>query len=183
MKSVFLLALFTAQAVLGATVTLFGFQPHNLPRNAVSLKAAGVGPDGATTYIEEIYQTAVGYGDPQDTNTFTAPTAIRTLHATLVADATLYRYSMLPATAPDGVQAFGVIENCTLDGKGAGGCVALAWEDGGETTTTTFSGPVAPFYTLTIDGGSTTRNGGTRISIPVVLLVLLLGFNSLVEFL
>ncbi|KAK7016902.1 hypothetical protein R3P38DRAFT_2412012, partial [Favolaschia claudopus] len=151
-------------------VTLFGFQPNDLPHNAVSLEAAGVGPDGATTYIEKIYQIAVAYGDPQSTNTFTAPTAIRTLHATLIADATLYRYSMLPTTAPDGVQAFGVIENCTLDGKGAGTCVALAWEDGGKTTTTTFSGPVAPFYTLIVDGGSSTRNGGIRISVPVLLL-------------
>ncbi|KAK7023186.1 hypothetical protein R3P38DRAFT_3537308 [Favolaschia claudopus] len=88
-----------------------------------------------------------------------------------------------PPPAPDGVQAFGVIENCTLDGKGAGTCVALAWEDGEETTTTTFSGPVSPFYTLTVDGGSSTRNGGIGISVPVLCLGLLLGFNSLAEIL
>jgi hypothetical protein len=74
--------------------------------------------------------------------------------ATLVADASVYRYSMLPTAGPYGIDAFGVLETCTLDGRGGGSCVAQGWADGGETVTTTFTGPVAPFYTLTVDASN-----------------------------
>ncbi|KAJ6482675.1 hypothetical protein C8R45DRAFT_1002137 [Mycena sanguinolenta] len=149
------------------TVTLFGFQPNGYPANAVSLSAAGVGPDGATTYVEEIFQTAVVYGDPQTTGT-DSQIPVQTLHATLVADASVYRYTMLPATNVDGVVGFGVVETCTLDGKGGGQCVAEGWEDGGETVTTTFTGPVAPFYTLTVadNAQSPSKNGAASVPFP-----------------
>ncbi|KAF7369320.1 hypothetical protein MVEN_00260300 [Mycena venus] len=176
MKLAFFLAISSALTVRAATVvTLYGFQPNGYPENAVSLSVAGVGTDGATTYVEDIFQTAVVYGD-SSTGTNTAPVAVQTLHATLVADASIYHYSMLPTTGPDGVEAFGVLETCTLDpGKGTGECVAQGWADGGETVTTTFTGQVAPFYTLTVgnDGaGGSSRNGAERFAGSVPALVL-----------
>ncbi|KAJ7256197.1 hypothetical protein B0H12DRAFT_1232923 [Mycena haematopus] len=173
MEFVFIIPFVRAVVCAATTVTLFGFQPNGYPNNAVSLSAVGVGPDGATTYVEEIFQTAMVYGDSQATSTDSA-VPVQTLHATLVADASVYRYSMLPTTGPDGVIDFGVIETCTLDGKGGGQCVAQGWEDGGPTTTTTFTGPVAPFYTLTVDDNarSPSKNGAPRVPSPLAELSL-----------
>jgi hypothetical protein len=92
--------------------------------------------------------------------------------ATLIADASIYRYSLLPPVSATGLannDAFpvNVLETCTLDGHGGGACVAQAWADGGPTATTTFTGPVAPFYTFTVgaDGGGTNKNasGNARV--------------------
>ncbi|KAJ6564475.1 hypothetical protein B0H19DRAFT_1141182 [Mycena capillaripes] len=161
-----------AALVCAETVTLFGFQPNGYPNNAVSLSVAGVGADGATTYVEEILQSAVVYGDADGTNT--AVNAVQTLHATLVADASVYRYTMLPTTAPDRLNVFGVVETCTLDGKGGGRCVAAGWADGGPTATTTFSGQVAPFYTLIVGDAhnqSPSKNGAAKVSVRVLACV------------
>ncbi|KAF8186449.1 hypothetical protein K438DRAFT_1973263 [Mycena galopus ATCC 62051] len=171
MQTAFLIALSYTLLCVAETVTLFGFQPNGYPNNAISLSAAGVGADGATTYVEEIFRTAVVYGDSQTTGTDSTAIPVQTLHATLVADASVYRYSMLPTTGLDGVEAYGVIEICTLDGNGGGQCVAQGWEDGGETATTTLTGPVAPFYTLTVDAStqSPSKNGVVRVPFPMVL--------------
>jgi hypothetical protein len=145
--------------------------------NAVSLSAGGVGADGATTYVEEIIQTAVVYGDAQSTATIPvqtvhgthllrlmAPDSDRFPTATLVADASAYRYAKLPGAGLAGPDSFGVLETCTLDGGGGGTCVAQAWANGGETATTTFMGAMAPFYTLTIDRSTAASvNVGSKI--------------------
>ncbi|KAJ6598143.1 hypothetical protein DFH09DRAFT_53540 [Mycena vulgaris] len=158
-----LVAILSALAVHAETVTLFGFRPPNgYPANAVSLSAGGVGADGATTYAEAILQTAVVFGDSHST----APMPVQTLHATLVADASVYRYSMLPSTGTDGAEAFGVLETCLLDSNGMGSCVVQGWADGGMTATTTFTGTMAPFYTLTVDHPTAvSRNGVPRIRV------------------
>lgn len=67
-----------SSAVYAETVTLFGFQPNGFPQNTVSLSVAGVGADGATTYVEEILLTAVVYADSDGTNT--AVNSVQTLH-------------------------------------------------------------------------------------------------------
>ncbi|KAJ7489035.1 hypothetical protein FB451DRAFT_681928 [Mycena latifolia] len=163
MNFALLLTILSALAVHAETVTLFGFQANGFPVNAVSLSVGGVGADGATTYVEEIVQTAVVYGDPPATATIPA----QTLHATLVADASIYRYSKLPSSGADDADVFGVLETCTLDGKGGGSCVAEGWEDGGATVTTTFTGAVVPFYTLTFDPmTAASRNGVHKIRVP-----------------
>ncbi|KAJ6607716.1 hypothetical protein B0H10DRAFT_2227613 [Mycena sp. CBHHK59/15] len=136
MKSALFISFMCAVVHAETVVTLFGFRPNGHPLNAVSLSAGGVGSDGATTYVEEILQTFMVYGDSEATSTATATDPVQTLHATLVADASVYRYSKPPST--DGADAFGVLETCTLDGKGSGSCVAEAWADGGVTITTTF---------------------------------------------
>ncbi|KAJ7131435.1 hypothetical protein C8R44DRAFT_774832 [Mycena epipterygia] len=174
----FALLVLYAFAVHAETVTLFGLRPNGYPMNAVSLSAGGVGADGATTYVEEIIQTVAVYGESPATAIITAPIPVQTLYATLVADASVYRYSKLPSTGVDGVEAFGVLETCTIDGNGGGTCVAQGWADGGETMTTTFSGSVTPFYTLTVGQTPTaSRNGafkiGARGAIGCVILSLL----------
>ncbi|KAJ7866986.1 hypothetical protein B0H14DRAFT_3133043 [Mycena olivaceomarginata] len=167
----FLLAACSALAAASAeTVTLYGFRPAGYPPAAVSLSAGGVGADGATTYVEAIVQTAIAYADATTTRT---GGALQTLHATLIADASIYRYSLLPPASATGLannDAFpvNVLETCTLDGHGGGACVAQAWADGGPTATTTFTGPVAPFYTLTVgaDGGGANKNGSGKARVP-----------------
>ncbi|KAJ7444632.1 hypothetical protein B0H11DRAFT_2249909 [Mycena galericulata] len=164
-----LLVAWLSASVRAETVTLFGFRPNGYPPNVVSLSVGGVGADGATTYIEDILQTVALYGDSPAVALDTAVIPVQTLHATLVADASVYRYSKLPSTGTDGLDGFGVIETCTLDGGGGGICIAQGWVGGGETATTTISGAVIPFYTLTVDPTTTTstsRNAGLGVVIP-----------------
>ncbi|KAJ7724312.1 hypothetical protein DFH07DRAFT_855019 [Mycena maculata] len=170
MHLLLLLAIWPA-LVAAEIVTLFGLRPNNYPLNVVSLSAGGVGSDGATTYAEDIFRTAVVYGDSLDQATTTVFLPGETVHATLVADASVYRYSRLPAPAADGSDPFGVLETCTLDGGGGAIYVAQGWEDGGETVTTTFTGAAVPFYTLTVDPGSTatSRNAAARLHVPSLI--------------
>ncbi|KAJ7131335.1 hypothetical protein C8R44DRAFT_774675 [Mycena epipterygia] len=153
------------------TVTLSGLRPKAQRMISHEHSIAQCGrrwSRWATTYIEEIIQTVAVYGEFPATAIITAPIPVQTLYATLVSDASIYRYSKLPSTGVDGVDAFGVLETCTLDRN-----------DGGETVKTTFSGTMTPFYTLTVGQTPTaSRNGASKIGARGAIVCVILSLLS-----
>ncbi|KAJ7110880.1 hypothetical protein C8R44DRAFT_742657 [Mycena epipterygia] len=128
------------------TVTLYevsdtavGLGPTLVIQESVTFEAAGIGTDGATTYREVVVESALGEGNP----TMTSLTPFRTpVKATgnFIADASGYIIEV-PFEGSMIVAA-----SCRFGSDGSGTCVAELLAP--LATTTTYSGPVVPFYTL-----------------------------------
>ncbi|KAF8990548.1 hypothetical protein BDQ17DRAFT_1433704 [Cyathus striatus] len=155
------------------TVTLMGVQPTTtttyfpgaLPSYSYTYSAVGAGSDGLTTYVEDILQSQVlnvlivskttvdGAGSVITTGTSYMPTIVdlsstATIHATLVQGASEYKY----VVENTGEDPFGNQNDCHWNKDGKGECVNEAWIPGGPTTTVTetYTGTVAPLYTLVV---------------------------------
>jgi hypothetical protein len=85
---------------------------------------------------------------------------------------------MLPAATQTDESLVGQFANCTFDGKGMAACVGEFYM-GDSTLTQTYTGSMFPYYTLTVEGGTTKGNSAVaRLSIGfgVVFLSMVLGF-------
>ncbi|KAJ7120266.1 hypothetical protein C8R44DRAFT_921389 [Mycena epipterygia] len=114
--------------------------------NSFSISAAGVGADGATTYVEVEVESSHLQVEPSRTITFlSVPT---TFTNTFIADASGVRLSYAtPVPFQLSSLTRTVAETCSFGANGLGTCVldnALA----GSATASTFSGSVVPLYTL-----------------------------------
>jgi hypothetical protein len=70
--------------------------------------------------------------------------------ATLVQDATVQLFSESPQPS----NGIGVVRSCALGTNGQGVCVEQIWAEGNSTYTTTYTGSIVPYYTLTAGGRS-----------------------------
>ncbi|TFK35950.1 hypothetical protein BDQ12DRAFT_687437 [Crucibulum laeve] len=142
-QSFFLLS-FLSFFCRGETITIFQIVPTAdvavadvTPSGGFTISPGGVDGNGATTYV-------VAAASP---TTSDSPTN------TLVIDASHYAWSAVPTNSGEAA----VVESCTLDGKGGGGCNYLYWGVGDSTTlTTSFTGTALPLATFIVsDTGST----------------------------
>lgn len=155
-----------------------------------TFKPIGVGADGATTYLNEVYvnETSIGgvmtstsggsittQTGPETTSEFPhtpLPTGISSLLATLVADASHFVYSYIPPEPTNPAETIpfpAQVLNCTLDGQGNGSCVIKWWDQGGrftETFTSSYSGKAVPLYTLTVGEATPTGLNSTALGTP-----------------
>ncbi|KAJ7060936.1 hypothetical protein C8F01DRAFT_177573 [Mycena amicta] len=135
-----------AAAVLATAQTLKAVTP--LPTGPVtvivgqrvSVSALGVGADGMTTYLEVGAETLAL--EASGTVTQTLLTGEIPFTATFLEDA---------SRIVIGTTGSGLFESCTFGADGTGTCVNQFVDVGASTTstlTTTFTGPVVPWYTL-----------------------------------
>ncbi|KAJ7108750.1 hypothetical protein C8R44DRAFT_803509 [Mycena epipterygia] len=131
-----------ASAVRAQTLQLVSPpQPESvtiLESTTVSISALGVGSDGMTTYVEVGAETlAIEISGGVTQTLLSTPIEFT---ATFVEDASKFMI---------GTTDSGLFESCTFGADGQGSCVnQFVAPGGGSTLTTTFSGPVQPWYTL-----------------------------------
>ncbi|KAJ7697586.1 hypothetical protein B0H17DRAFT_1197252 [Mycena rosella] len=104
----------------------------------LSISELGVGADGMTTYVEVGAETLAV--EISGTVTRTLLSTPLSFTATFVEDASRWRI---------GTTGRGLFESCTFGADGNGACVNEFVDSGGASTlTSTYSGPVLPWYTL-----------------------------------
>ncbi|KAL0959044.1 hypothetical protein HGRIS_014347 [Hohenbuehelia grisea] len=138
------------------TVTLYRVQESDAPSlgiESLSVSVGGVGPDGATTYVYSELVTEIVQSQQHTTQTQTFPTNSPQVDILTIAEAeSVYRLSA-QAAAGSNLPNISVDVSCSFGASSAGICQEMAWGLGGsitETLTTSFTGHVVPFATLTV---------------------------------
>ncbi|KAJ7104814.1 hypothetical protein C8R44DRAFT_987757 [Mycena epipterygia] len=133
--------------------------PTFIEQESISLSAAGVNSDGATTYIEVVVQSGLGQVFPTTTS-FQAFSSPATFTNTLVADASGFRQED-PFRG-----SLTIVESCRFGSNGFGTCVQeVPFPAQSSTVTATFSGAVVPFQTLAVaKHNSASRSGAALLS-------------------
>ncbi|KAF8146067.1 hypothetical protein K438DRAFT_1991150 [Mycena galopus ATCC 62051] len=164
-------------------VTIYGVSQYGPQNTAIiveltaSFSAAGVGPSGVTTYIEEVVETYQAFVDAisATTHTFVELDSPRTFDWVFVESSGGYFESELPISLPETVTDFSfgcatgadskptctssstlqtistqapIVNVCQFDADGEGNCTALLPELGGNPDMFSFSGSMVPLYTL-----------------------------------
>ncbi|KAF7310196.1 hypothetical protein MIND_00393200 [Mycena indigotica] len=174
------LALFSLLALAQAQTTLFGVSVPPGPTSeatrvviseTVSFSALPLGPDGQTTYLEEVVQSFQALVDASDTQVLlSTPITFDFLYAQSTGG--FVASEILPPGAPPSASTrfAGTLDDCKFDGHGGAVCVQAFPQVPGVPVpghTNTVSGVVVPIATL---GGTPAASGpgssGTRPPAP-----------------
>ncbi|KAJ7185863.1 hypothetical protein C8R46DRAFT_1061934 [Mycena filopes] len=125
-----------------------------LETGILSISPLGVGADGMTTYLEVGAETLAVEISGTVTQTLVSTPVPYT--ATFVEDASRFMI---------GASGTGLSESCTFGADGQGACVQeFVFPGGSATSTTTYSGPVQPWYTLNAAAAATSAPSASGFS-------------------
>ncbi|KAK7062739.1 hypothetical protein VNI00_000227 [Paramarasmius palmivorus] len=147
----------------GQTLTLEVVQktsyPFPTPTNVQELEIVGTGSDGATTLVNRIQLSEyLVVDDSRSTPFISTDTKTETFTQTFIANGPS-AYQLIYSPEQSGV---GVIQSCTFINEESGQCVERDWVVGQSSTrTTTFTGPIVPYQTVTQLAKSEATNPGS----------------------